>query len=104
AEALAQVGRRAVAYADAVHRQAGLVGRDLGQHGQQALPQVRRADVDGERAVFLDLQAGALADATAAAFDEAADGDAVVAALHQLALQRQLVVPAELLQAAVQRD
>ncbi len=51
----------------------------------------------------LDLDARVLARARAAALDEAGDAEAVIAAVDQLALERELFVPARFREAAVER-
>src|SRR5437763_9470842 len=104
AEAFLHVVGRAVEHAaDAIHRHAERVGRDLREDGLEALAVGRRAGVDGERSIAVQHEPRALARTRRAALDIAADADAVVAAVDQLAAELGLLVPAELRQAALER-
>src|SRR3954468_3193126 len=71
--------------------------------GSDPLPTRRRAVIERDRAVPFEHHADVLARAGAAAFEIAADRDAVAAAADQLALHLLLFSPAEILEAAVQR-
>ena len=81
-----------------VHRHFERVGGDLREHRLDALPDRRRADVDRDRAVALRAPAARSRVGPAAPPSMiAADRDAVVAAVDQLALQLRLLGPADLL-------
>ena len=88
--------------AHALERQLERIRGDLGQRGLEPLPQHRRSDIDGHRAVVLDHDAHVLL-ARAAAFDERHGGEAVVASVDQPALQRLLLGPADLAQRPLER-
>src|ERR1051326_7761293 len=77
---------RAVEDGEALHRQAERVGGDLQAHGLEALPDARRADEYRHLALLVDDDACALARAGRAAFDEAGDADAGIAAVDETAL------------------
>ena len=96
-------GRAVIDAADALHRQFERIGGDLREHRLDALPDRRRADIDRDRAVGLELEPHVLARAGAAALEVATDADAVIAAVDQPALQRRLLAPAEFGEAAVER-
>ena len=104
AEAFLHVGGRAVEHAaDALHRDGERVGCDLGEHGFQPLAVRRRPGIHGNRSVALDDEPRALPGARGSALDVAADADAVVAAVDQLAVQARLLGPVEFGQAALER-
>ena len=102
AEAFRQIGGRAVIDADAFERQLQCVGGDLPQDGLDPLPDRRGADIDRDSAIGLDRDTGALARSRRAALDEAGDAEAMIASLDQPALQRFLLAPARLRDAAVE--
>ena len=88
---------------DPLDRHLERVGGDLRHDGLDALPDARRSHIDRERAVALDDDARILARAGRAAFDEAGNAEAVIAAVDQLAVERQLVVPAGIRDATIER-
>ena len=88
---------------DALHRQFERVGGDLREHRLDALPDRRRADEHRDLAVGLDEKPRILPRPGAAAFEIAADGDAVVAAVDQRALQLRPLGPVEFGEAAIER-
>ena len=102
-EAFLEIRGRAVQHADLFHRQVERLGGDLRAHGFQALPDVGRADVNGGTAAPVELDARVLARPGGAAFDEARQRHAVVAALHHAPVELHLLRPIELRQAAIQR-
>src|SRR5205085_1354593 len=89
--------------ANLLDRQSERLGRDLRAYRLQTLADVRRADVDGCTALVIELDARVLARAGRAAFDEAGDRRAVVAAIDQLAIQLRFLLPAEFREAALER-
>src|SRR5437588_7137388 len=88
---------------DARERQLERVGGDLGAHGFQALPERGRADIDRNGSVRVENEARALARSRCAAFEITADAQPVIASVDELALQRSLLAPADLGDAAVER-
>src|SRR6185503_6092760 len=102
-ETVFHVRRRAVEDAHSLHRQPERIGGDLQAYGLEALADARRAHEHRYPAVGIDHDARALARPGRAALDEAADRDAVVSALHQLALQPDFLFIAELREAALER-
>ena len=97
-------GRAVEDTADAVERHLQRIGSNLREDRLDPLPDTRRADIDRDRAVGLQHHAGVLARAGRTALDVATHRQAVVTAVDQLALQRGLLAPADLGQAAVERD
>src|SRR5262249_10823994 len=67
------------------------------------LPDRRRADEYRHGAVGFKHKLRGLLRASGAALDEAADGEAVVAAVNELALQLRLLGPADFLEATIER-
>src|SRR5262245_53665285 len=102
AEPFVEIRRRAVEYPYFVDRYAESVGCDLRDDRLQSLTHRRRADIHRDRTVGLQLQACILPGPRAAALDKAADGDPVVTAVDQLALQFLLFLPSEFGKAAVE--
>ena len=80
---------------DSLHGHFERVRRDLHEAGFHALTQCRRADVDRDGSVGLEHEARILLRSGGAALDVAADSEAVVAAVDQLALQFRLLGPAD---------
>src|SRR6266536_909917 len=103
AEALLEVGGRAVQHADLVYRQIERLGRDLRADRLEPLADVRRADVYRGAAAPVELDARVLPRPGGAAFDEARHGDPVVAAVDQLPLEVLLLFKIEFKQAAIER-
>src|SRR5262249_59728039 len=79
------------------------ISRDLRHDGLNPLPDRRRPDIDRDRAAGFDHHAGVLFRAGAAAFDETGDADPMIAAVDQLAGERELLRPARLRNAALER-
>ncbi len=105
AVAVADVGRGAVEHAaDALHRHLERVGSDLCEGGLEPLANGGGADVDGVAAVRLQHDARALFRPSRAALDEAAQRNAVIAPVDQLAGQLRFRGPVDLREAAVERD
>ena len=77
-------------------------GSNLRQHRFQSLTDRRRSDEDRNRSISLGDDAGVFPRAGAAAFNKAANRDAVIAVADMLAVQRDFVRPAELAQAMVE--
>src|SRR5215472_18534522 len=102
AKPFVEIRRRAVERLYFVNRHAESVGCDLRDDRLQSLTHRRRADIDGDRTVGLQLQACILPGPRAAALDKAADRNAVVAAVDQFPLQLLFFLPAELGEAAVE--
>ena len=79
--------------ADAIHRNFERIGRDLRERGFEPLADGGRPDIDRIEAVRLEHHAGGLLRSRGAALDEAADGEAVIAPVDQLAGQLGLFRP-----------
>ena len=90
--------------ADALHGDFERVGGDLGEHRLEPLPDRGRADMNREHAVGLEHQPRAFLRPGGTALDEAAEPEPVIASIDQLALQLFLFAPADLGQAAFERD
>src|SRR5437764_15122520 len=78
------------------------VRRDLSKDGFEPLPQRRRANIDGHRAIRLERAFRVFTRPCPAAFHEACGGKAVIAALDQLSLHVPLLLPTELLEETVE--
>ena len=105
AVAVADIRGRAMEDAgDAVHRHFERIRRDLREHGLDALADRRGAHEHRDRAVAIDLEPRRLLGAGGAAFDEAADGETVMAAVDEPALQLGFRRPAEFGEATVERN
>src|SRR3954470_6589787 len=103
AEAFLEMRGRAVKDADLLQIHAQRVRRDLRHYRLEPLAHARGADEHRYAAVIVERDAGVLARAGRAAFDEAAHGDAVVAAIDQLPLQFQLFFPVEFFKTLLER-
>src|SRR5262249_57892011 len=101
-DAVAQIGGGGMQHPDPRHRHAQRIGRDLSHDGLDALADRGRPDIDRDRAVGLDFHAGVFARTRTAAFDEAGDTHAVIAAVYQPSVQAHLLGPAELRNAEVE--
>jgi hypothetical protein len=64
------------------------------------LPDRSRADIDRNRAIRLEVEAGRLLRAGSSALEERGDGHAVIASVDLTALQRTFFVPAKVGEAA----
>ena len=87
-------------YAHLPERHTERVRGDLRHHRFEALPDRSRADIDRDRAIRLEVEPRRLLRTGSAALDKAGNGDAVVAPVDLAALQRTLILPAELDEAA----
>src|SRR5439155_24980750 len=96
AEAFLEIRRRAVKHADLLDRHLQGIRGDLGAHGFQSLADARRADEERDAAIVIERKARVFPRTRCAAFDEATDGDAVVAARDEFSLQFLLFSPTEL--------
>ena len=88
---------------DVVHRHFQRIGGDLRTDGFEALADGGGADIDRDLAVGFEHEARALLRAGRAAFEVAADRGAAITAVDQLALDRRLCAPIDLVEAARQR-
>src|SRR3954467_12224628 len=79
------------------------IGRDLREHGLDALPDRGRAHINREVAVRLQHDARAFLRAGGAALDETGNGDAVMAPVDQLTPERGFLRPTDFLKAAIER-
>ena len=87
-------------HAHPIERDAERIGCDLPHHRFEALPDRSRADINRHRAIRLEVEPRRLLRTGSATLDKTGDGDAVVAPVDLAALQRTLILPAELDEAA----
>ena len=86
---------------DLFHRDFQRIGGDLRQHRFQSLTDAGGADLDGDATIRIQTHLGVFTRSGRAAFDKAGQTDAVITTVDESTLQRALLVPVELLEAAI---
>src|SRR5215216_5629795 len=103
AETFVYESRRTMQHAESLEWKSKSIRGDLREHGFQPLAERGRAHRDRDRAVGFEHKPDVLPRTRASALDETGDGEPVIASVDEPSLQVSLGVPAEFLQAAVQR-
>src|SRR5690606_26963106 len=102
AETLLHQRRRSMAYRNTVHGKPEAIGGNLAKYRLKSLPDRGRADIHGYRAIAFQTHSHAFAGAGSATFHEAAQAEAVIAAVDQLSLEMLFFCPTEFFEAALE--